>query len=130
MIHFVKRWMNKISIGSIVGLWLIPLITGCAIKVGGTFDTSHIDRIKPGTTTQSDVQELFGPPPSVGLKNGKPLWTYLNVRVSPLGGAGKGTVLSIEFDEKGVVETYSYIPYHCCPNGVFRPNLDSNDFPS
>jgi outer membrane protein assembly factor BamE (lipoprotein component of BamABCDE complex) len=84
---------------------------GCAIKVGKPFDTGYVEKIQPGSTAQAQVLELLGNPNSEGLKDGKPLWTYLFVKVPVWGGTAKGTVLTIEFDRQGIVQSYSYIPY-------------------
>ena len=88
-------------------LWL----SGCAITLGARFDSSQIVKIKEGVTTQSQIKEMMGEPASDGMKDGNPLWTYIYARVPLLGGVARGTVVSIEFDERGVVESYSYIPY-------------------
>jgi outer membrane protein assembly factor BamE (lipoprotein component of BamABCDE complex) len=100
-----------------VGRWLVilgllgPLAAGCAIKVGAKFDSSEVAKITAGQTTEVQVREMLGEPTSEGLKDGKPLWTYLHARVPILGGTARGTVVSIEFNNEGVVQSYSYIPY-------------------
>ena len=96
----------------LTGLLLITLVlTGCALRMGKPFDTTYVKRIEVGTTTKEQILERLGPPASKGLKDGHPLWTYLYARVSLVGGSAKGTMLSIEFDEMGIVQSYSYVPY-------------------
>jgi outer membrane protein assembly factor BamE (lipoprotein component of BamABCDE complex) len=90
---------------------LLPLVAGCAITLGARFDTSRVAKIQPGVTTQEEIQEMLGQPASEGLKNGRPLWTYLYAKMPIVGGQLRGTVLSIEFDDNHRVETYSYVPY-------------------
>lgn len=87
------------------------LFAGCAIRVGTPFKTDQVQQIQVGKTTQAQIVELFGQPTSQGLKDGRPLWTYLSARVPLTGGTARGTVLSIEFDDQNVVHTYSYVPY-------------------
>lgn len=105
--------MHRYFIRSCAGMMLFSVLFlfGCAIKVGSPFDTTHVSKIQAGSTTKAQVQELLGSPTSEGLKDGKPLWTYLFAQVSMFGGRAKGTVLTVEFDEKGIVQSYSYVPY-------------------
>jgi outer membrane protein assembly factor BamE (lipoprotein component of BamABCDE complex) len=97
--------------------WLIPalacalFISGCAVYLGVPFKADEVKKLSVGTTTQAQVVESFGEPASKGLKDGRPLWTYLFVRVPLTGGTAKGTLLSIEFDDRGLVSSYSYVPY-------------------
>ncbi len=90
---------------------LVPILAGCAIKLGARFDATQVELIQPGKSTQSHVRELMGSPMSEGLKDGKPLWTYFFAQVRIFGGITRGMVLTIEFDDQGIVESYSYIPY-------------------
>jgi len=85
-------------------------LSGCAIRLGAPFNTDQVQKIQVGKTTQAQIVEFFGQPESQGLKDGLPLWTYLFARLSP-GGTAKGTLLSIEFDDQGIVRSYSYVPY-------------------
>ena len=101
-----NRFWSRIALGV-----LLPVLAGCAITMGAKFDSSRVAKIQPGVTTQQQIQELLGPPASEGLKNGRPLWTYLYVKFPIIGGQARGTVLSIEFDDNRFVETYSYVPY-------------------
>jgi outer membrane protein assembly factor BamE (lipoprotein component of BamABCDE complex) len=99
---FIKR----IALGVV-----LPLLAGCAITMGARFDTSQVAKIQPGVTTQQQILDMMGQPSSEGLKNGRPLWTYLYAKMPIVGGKVRGTVLSIEFDDNHRVETYSYVPY-------------------
>jgi outer membrane protein assembly factor BamE (lipoprotein component of BamABCDE complex) len=96
--------------------WLVFLLvcvlslSGCAIRIGAPFKTDQVKQIQVGKTTQAQIVTFFGQPESRGLKDGRPLWTYLFARLSP-GGTAKGTLLSIEFDDQNVVSSYSYVPY-------------------
>ena len=107
-----KRRAGKNNfIGWITGIFIVLILSGCAMTLGSRFDESRVGEIESGVTTKDQIKELFGPPESVGLKDGRPLWTYLFAQIPILGGTAKGTVLSIEFDENNIVESYSYIPY-------------------
>lgn len=96
-------WLAVVLLGAIMA--------GCAVQLGKPFDASQVTTLKVGATTQAEVLERLGPPASKGLKDGRPLWTYLYARVAMTGGAANGTVLSVEFDAAGVVRSYSYVPY-------------------
>jgi outer membrane protein assembly factor BamE (lipoprotein component of BamABCDE complex) len=87
------------------------LLASCAIRVGTPFKTDQVQKIQVGKTTQAQIIDFFGQPTSQGLKDGRPLWTYLFARVPLTGGMAKGTVLSIEFNDQNVVHSYSYVPY-------------------
>lgn len=94
----------------VVTLFIALGVAGCAIRIGAPFKTDQVPQIRVGTTTQAQVVEYFGQPTSKGVKDGRPLWTYLSARLS-LGGTATGTMLSVEFDDRGVVSSYSYVPY-------------------
>jgi outer membrane protein assembly factor BamE (lipoprotein component of BamABCDE complex) len=97
------EWLMLLLVG-------VLFISGCAIRLGAPFKTDQVQQIQVGKTTQAQIVEYFGQPESRGLKDGRLLWTYLFARLS-LGGTAKGTLLSIEFDDQGVVSSYSYVPY-------------------
>ncbi len=101
----------KFQSGWVVLVASVLWISGCAITLGARFDASQITKIKEGVTTQRQIKEMMGEPASDGMKDGNPLWTYIYARVPVWGGETKGKIVTIEFDEKGVVESYSYIPY-------------------
>jgi len=105
MTHYFRS-----SAAFISALVCLLFISGCAIRVGAPFNTDHVQHIQVGKTTQAQVMEFFGQPASQGLKDGRPLWTYLFARLS-MGGTATGTLLSIEFDDQGIVHSYSYVPY-------------------
>ena len=99
-----QRWCSLLMVCGLM------FSSGC-VSIGHPFETSQVQQIQTGTTTQAQIKKWMGSPSSEGLKDGNPLWTYLSARVSLFGGKAKGTVLSIEFDEAGVVSSYSYVPY-------------------
>jgi len=87
------------------------VVAGCAVHLGMPFNTDEVRNITVGTTTQAQIVEHFGQPASQGLKDGRPLWTYFFAHVPLTGGTARGTLLSIEFDDRGLVSSYSYVPY-------------------
>jgi outer membrane protein assembly factor BamE (lipoprotein component of BamABCDE complex) len=95
----------------VLSLAFVLFLSGCAVRLGTPFKTDQVQSIIVGTTTQAQIVEFFGQPASKGLKDGRPLWTYLFARLALMGGAATGTVLSVEFNDQGRVHSYSYVPY-------------------
>ena len=65
--------MNYIGIVIVVGIVLIS--NGCG-TVGESFNTSKVESIVNGITTQSDIKKMFGKPFKIGIQNGQPIWVY------------------------------------------------------
>ena len=65
--------MNYIGIVIVVGIVLIS--NGCG-TVGKSFNTSKVESIVNGITTQSDIKKMFGKPFKIGIQNGQPIWVY------------------------------------------------------
>ena len=65
--------MNYIGIIILVGIILLP--GGCG-TAGKSFDTSKVESIVNGITTQSDIKKMFGEPFKIGIQNGQPIWVY------------------------------------------------------
>lgn len=85
---------------------LVLLLTGC-VSVGEEFRTPTADMIKNGTTTRSELLQLFGSPTQVGIEDGNQTWTWAYVRA----GAFSRTLskeLHVVFTERGIVKSYSY----------------------
>ena len=94
------------------GAWLISLslflllIAGCA-SVGKDFSDAKVTEIRIGETTKEEVRALFGAPWRVGLEDGEQTWTYGRYRLGPFG-AKAAKDLTVRFNERGVVASYSY----------------------
>ncbi len=93
---------NKIS----ALLMSVFMLTGCA-TVGHDFPTQHVDQIRIGETTRSDIQEMFGEPWRTGIEDGKRTWTYAKYRWSAFSPA-KTTDLVVRFHDDGKVASYVY----------------------
>ena len=58
-------------------LLFVALFLGCSMTAGHQFNTSAVNNIKPGTTTESDVISMLGVPLSKEkMSNGSELYTY------------------------------------------------------
>jgi len=65
--------MNYIGLVIVVGIILIS--NGCG-TVGKSFNTSKVESIVNGISTQSDIKKIFGEPFKTGIQNGQPIWVY------------------------------------------------------
>ncbi|CAI2719028.1 outer membrane protein assembly factor BamE domain-containing protein [Nitrospina watsonii] len=79
-------------------------LAGCG-SVGHDFDLSQTQHISQGTTTQQDIQSMFGEPFRKGIQNGHPVWVYEKSTYSAIG-KDKTKSLIVEFDDQGVVRKY------------------------
>ena len=93
--------MNFIGLISFV---VILILSGCG-NVGKDFNTSKVESIVNGTTTQSDIKKLLGKPFKTGVQNGQLIWVYENNNYYII---GKDTSkdLIITFDPAGIVKSY------------------------
>jgi hypothetical protein len=89
-----------------VSFLLVFFSIGCA-TVGRDFAVSEVKKIQTGKTTLGEIRSIFGSPWRVGIENGKKIWTYgkYNYR---LFGETSTRDLVISFDDKGVVESYTF----------------------
>jgi len=77
------------------------------ITLGKNFSHSNVKSIRTGETTKNDIRKLFGSPWLSGVNDGELAWTYGNYEYS-LFGDRKAKDLVIQFDEKGIVTTYTF----------------------
>jgi len=107
---------NKLSIASIVLLFLTLLLAGCSsVQVGQDFDVQLFNNlVKANTTTKSQVKGWLGAPNSIGIsldKDGEVSdeWMYFY-------GAGslsnmksaKIKILQIRFNKNGIINSYNW----------------------
>jgi outer membrane protein assembly factor BamE (lipoprotein component of BamABCDE complex) len=71
------------------------------------FPVPHVPAIKIGQTAKSEVRKLFGSPWLSGNQDGELAWTYGNYDYSVFG-KRKAKDLVIQFDDNGVVTTYTF----------------------
>ena len=97
--------MNYIGIFIVVGIVLIS--NGCG-TVGKTFNTSKVESIVKGITTQSDIKKMFGKPFKIGIQNGQPIWVYEDNNYTII---SKNTSkdLIIIFNPNGTVQSYQFM---------------------
>ena len=77
------------------------------ITLGKNFPHSNVNSIRTGETTKNDIRKLFGSPWLSGINDGELAWTYGNYDYT-LFGERKAKDLVIQFDEKGIVTTYTF----------------------
>lgn len=103
-----ERGLSVLSFAkiSILSTGLLFFASGC-ITLGKDFPVAHVPAIKIGQTTKSEVRKLFGPPWLSGSQDGELAWTYGNYDYS-LFGERKAKDLVLQFDDNGVVTTYTF----------------------
>jgi hypothetical protein len=97
--------MNFIGIISIVAIIIVS--SGCG-NVGKKFNTSKIENIINGTTTQSDIKKLLGKPFKTGIQNGYSIWIYEDHHYSIIR-KDQSKDLIITFDPNGIVKSYQFM---------------------
>jgi hypothetical protein len=85
----------------------MALAASACVTVGREFPVEPVAQIAIGTTTQADVQRLFGDPWRVGIEDGQRTWTYGLYRYSVFAPANTRD-LKIRFDAAGVVAAYTF----------------------
>ena len=77
------------------------------ITLGKDFPVAYVPAIKIGETSKSEVRKMFGSPWLSGNQDGELAWTYGNYDYSVFG-ERKAKDLVIQFDDNGVVTTYTF----------------------
>ena len=101
----MKKIQNKMA-SLVFGVAVLVALSGC-ITVGNEFQFSAIPQIKIGTTTMSDIQQIFGNPIRTGVEEGDRVWTYIHYKANVLGDL-EGRDLVVKFDGLNKVKTFSY----------------------
>ena len=97
--------MNYIGLVIVVGIILIS--NGCG-TVGKSFNTSKVESIVSGITTQSDIKKVFGEPFKIGIQNGKPIWVYEDHFYSIIREETSKDLIII-FNSDGIVQSYQFM---------------------
>lgn len=97
--------MNYIGIVIVVGIVLIS--NGCG-TVGKSFNTSKVESIVNGITTQSDIKKMFGKPFKIGIQNGQPIWVYEDHHYSIISNDSSKDLIII-FGPNGVVQSHQFM---------------------
>ena len=98
--------MRNIAINLIL-LAGISLFTSGCVTLGKDFPEANVSVIKIGHTTKNEIRKLFGSPWLSGIQDGELAWTYGNYDYS-LFSKREAKDLVIQFDEKGLVTTYTF----------------------
>jgi hypothetical protein len=88
---------------SLATITLTLLFLGCG-TAGKNFDASLYSNIVKGTTTQKEIQTMFGPPFKKGIQNGYRVWTYEYNHVNSFGSDIIKDMI-IVFEKNGVVKS-------------------------
>ena len=100
---FVIRNFTKI----LILLAGISLFTSGCVTLGKDFPEANVSVINIGQTTKNEIRNLFGSPWLAGINDGELAWTYGNYDYS-IFGKREAKDLVIQFDQKGVVTTYTF----------------------
>ena len=103
-----ERYLSIWNLAKILTLLagLLFFASSC-ISLGQDFPVSHVPAINIGQTTKSEVRKLFGSPWLSGNLDGELAWTYGNYDYSVFG-ERKAKDLVVQFDDNGVVTTYTF----------------------
>jgi outer membrane protein assembly factor BamE (lipoprotein component of BamABCDE complex) len=95
---------------AIIVLFAAFVLAGCV--AGTKFTNQQVDQIQVGSTTESELLEIFGSPSSTSVSAGGGksfawIWSY-----SSIGGVRSGSrVLNVILDSDGVTKDYSVSNY-------------------
>ena len=92
----------------IIVMILILAFGGCGGTVGKKFDTSEVENIINGTTTQTEIKNTFGKPFKTGIQNGKSIWLYEDNRYKLLGNETSKDLI-IVFGPSGLVQSHQFM---------------------
>ena len=77
-------------------------ITGCMPSVGQPFPVKQVRQIEIGSTSKTEIRQMFGDPWRTGIEDGFRTWTYGEYSVK------RSRDLVIRFDNQNVVKSYSF----------------------
>ena len=92
---------------TLIFLTIFTFFISSCITLGQNFSDSNVKAIRIGKTTKKDIRKLFGSPWLSGINDGELAWTYGNYDYA-LFGERKAKDLVIQFDDKGVVTTFTF----------------------
>ena len=87
-------------------LVMVLVVAGCGSS-GKNFPVVHIEDIKNGVTTQSQIRDWFGIAFKEGARNGDTMWTYQFDTWQAIG-KDKSKELVILFDQTNIVKAFRY----------------------
>ena len=92
----------------IIVMTSILTFVGCGGTVGKKFNTYKVESIINGTTTQTEIENIFGKPFKTGIQNGKPIWVYEDNRYNLLRKEISKDLI-IVFSPSGVVQSHQFM---------------------
>ena len=92
----------------IIVMTSILAIGGCGGTVGEKFNTSKVENIINGTTTQKEIKNMFGKPFKTGIQNRKSVWVYEDNRYNLLRNETSKDLI-IVFGPRGVVQSHQFM---------------------
>ena len=92
----------------IIVMTSILAIGGCGGTVGKKFNTSKVENIINGTTTQKEIKNMFGKPFKTGIQNRKSVWVYEDNRYNLLRNETSKDLI-IVFGPTGVVQSHQFM---------------------
>ncbi len=99
-------YTTKTRFGVALAAAAASLLLAC-VTVGRDFPANRVSKLQIGTTTQAQVEKLFGTPWRTGVEDGKRTWTFGHYHYSLLGNT-QTRDLVVRFDAQGVVTSYTY----------------------
>lgn len=105
--HLPSRQFGKKPVRAILlAASMLFLLAGCA-NVGQEFPDQRASELVIGTTSQQQVQQMFGEPWRVGYEDGLRTWTYGKYHYTLLGSSSTKDLV-IRFDRNNLVKSYTY----------------------
>jgi len=98
-----KKAINVIGI-IFIGIFIAVFWYGCG-SVGKNFNETLYTKIVKGTTSQKEIEIMFGAPFKKGIQNGYPVWTYEYNYVNSFGTDIIKDMI-IVFENNGVVKSH------------------------
>ena len=98
----------------IIAIGIILILSGCGGTAGKNFDTSKAESITNGTTTQLEIEKMFGKPFKTGLQNNQSVWVYEYHRYNILT-KNSSKDLVIIFGSNGVVQSHQFMSSESTP---------------
>ena len=104
MMKSEKVKINSARMLNIILLVSFLFVYGCG-STGQNFNESLYKNIITGTTTQTEIQVMFGPPFKKGVQNGSKIWTYEYNAYNSLGKDITKDIVVV-FTPSGVVKSH------------------------
>jgi hypothetical protein len=81
-------------------------LTAC-VTIGRSFPTQGVPSLAIGSSTQADIQRIYGSPFRTGVQDGDVTWTYVNYKLRVFGEQCTQDLV-VRFNANGVVKSFTY----------------------